>query len=48
MLGKEGLDLQDEVNAMVVEIERVNRERDEQNRRYTQQIKSKDDILYQF
>ena len=45
MLTKEGQDLQDEVNALVAEIDRVNRERDEQNRRYNQQIKSKDDIL---
>jgi peptidoglycan hydrolase CwlO-like protein len=36
MLAKEGQDLQDEVNALVAEIDRVNKERDEQNRRYNQ------------
>ena len=35
MLAKEGGDLADEVQALMQEIERVNREREEQNRRYT-------------
>ena len=35
MLAQEGADLTDDVQALVKEIERVNRERDEQTKRYT-------------
>lgn len=48
MLAKESADLQDDVQTLIREMDRVNKERDDQRRRYDAQIKAKDDIIVQF
>jgi peptidoglycan hydrolase CwlO-like protein len=45
MLAKENADLQDEIQEMLRQIDQVNREKEEQRKRYEGQIKGKDDII---
>ena len=45
LLARENIELSEEVQALTREIERVNRERDEQARKYNAAIKSKEDTV---
>ncbi len=48
MLAKENVELQEEIQEMMREVDRVNREREDQRRKYDAQIRNKDDIVNQF
>jgi hypothetical protein len=48
MLAQENAELQEEMQEVMREIDRVNIERDEQRRKYDQVIRNKDDIVNQF